>query len=89
LVEVAVAPATVIFGEVGLAGEVRAVSQIEARLKEATKLGFDSAILPAASRPDARGLRLCGLRRLSELVDVLGATPDPAGLDLAHMGGGS
>jgi DNA repair protein RadA/Sms len=91
LVEVAVAPATVIFGEVGLAGEVRAVSQIEARLKEATKLGFDSAILPAASasRPDGRGLRLCGLRRLSELVDVLGATPDPAGLDLAHMGGGS
>jgi DNA repair protein RadA/Sms len=90
LVEVAVAPATVIFGEVGLAGEVRAVSQIEARLKEATKLGFDSAILPAAStsRSDPRGLRMCGLRRLSELVDVLGATPDPASLDLAHMGGG-
>jgi DNA repair protein RadA/Sms len=85
LVQVPVAPATVIFGEVGLGGEVRAVSQIEARLKEATKLGFDSAILPAASgsRADVRGPRLRGLRRLSELVDVLGASAD-----LAHTGSG-
>ena len=79
LVEVPVAPASVIFGEVGLAGEVRAVSQIDARLKEATKLGFDCAILPAgagSARSRAGGLRLCGLRRLSELVDVLGAGRD-------------
>ena len=38
-----VPPAAVIFGEVGLAGEVRAVSQPEARLQEAAKLGFDQA----------------------------------------------
>jgi len=39
---------TVVFGEVGLSGEVRAVSQIEARLKEAEKLGFTRAIVPKA-----------------------------------------
>jgi DNA repair protein RadA/Sms len=87
LVEVPVTPGSVIFGEVGLAGEVRAVSQIDARLKEATKLGFDCAILPAAGTGPARaGLRLCGLRRLSELVDVLGAGRD-AELDLVHTDG--
>jgi DNA repair protein RadA/Sms len=40
------APGTVYFGEVGLSGEVRQVAQGEARLKEAAKLGFDSACLP-------------------------------------------
>jgi DNA repair protein RadA/Sms len=85
LVEVPVAPATVMFGEVGLAGEVRAVSQIDARLKEATKLGFDCAILPgsAGGAPRVGGLRLCGLKRLSELIEVLGAGRD-AKLELAH-----
>jgi DNA repair protein RadA/Sms len=38
---------TVVFGEVGLAGEVRAVQDAETRLKEAVKLGFTSAIIPA------------------------------------------
>ncbi len=38
---------TVIFGEIGLSGEIRAVSQASARLKEAHKLGFKSAIMPA------------------------------------------
>jgi len=38
---------TVIFGEIGLSGEIRAVSQPNSRLKEANKLGFKSAILPA------------------------------------------
>ena len=36
----------VIFGEIGLSGEIRAVSQASARLKEAQKLGFKSAITP-------------------------------------------
>ena len=38
---------TVIFGEIGLSGEIRAVSQPNSRLKEAYKLGFKSAIMPA------------------------------------------
>lgn len=39
-------PQTVVFGEVGLSGEVRAVSQAELRLKEAARLGFKAAVLP-------------------------------------------
>ncbi len=41
---------TVIFGEIGLGGEVRAVSRPEMRLKEAAKLGFDTALAPPAPR---------------------------------------
>jgi len=37
---------TVVFGEIGLSGEVRAVSQADARIKEASKLGFSSALVP-------------------------------------------
>ena len=40
---------TMVFGEVGLAGEVRAVAQVEPRLVEAAKMGFKRAVLPAAS----------------------------------------
>lgn len=41
---------TVIFGEVGLSGEVRSVSHVETRIKEAEKLGFSSALAPAAKK---------------------------------------
>ena len=37
---------TMIFGEVGLSGEVRAVAQVKERLSEAEKLGFTKAIIP-------------------------------------------
>ena len=47
---------TVIFGEIGLGGEVRAVGHSEARLKEAEKLGFTTAIIPQAA-PRRRGDR--------------------------------
>ena len=65
---------TVYFGEVGLSGEIRQVAQAEARLKEASKLGFDAACLPrrvarGAGRlaaPD--GLRLEELGHLADLV---------------------
>jgi DNA repair protein RadA/Sms len=42
-------PKTIVFGEVGLAGEVRAVSQIRERLQEAEKLGFQKAIIPKSN----------------------------------------
>jgi DNA repair protein RadA/Sms len=68
--------AAVFFGEVGLAGEVRAVSQTETRLKEAAKLGFEQVVLPAGGRgpPGSAndGLRIQEIRRLSELHDLLG-----------------
>ena len=47
---------TAVFGEIGLGGEVRAVGQSEARLKEAEKLGFTAAIVPQAA-PRQRGER--------------------------------
>jgi DNA repair protein RadA/Sms len=45
---------TVVFGEIGLSGEIRAVSQNEARLKEAAKLGFTGAWTPPRRASDAR-----------------------------------
>ncbi len=57
-------PATVVFGEVGLAGEARAVSQTDARLKEAEKLGFSRAIIPKArmrkGRAEDKGKKTVG-----------------------------
>jgi DNA repair protein RadA/Sms len=51
----AVPPETVVFGEIGLSGEIRAVSQVEARLKEAAKLGFTRALTPPVSAGRGRG----------------------------------
>ena len=66
-----VPPSTVIFGEVGLAGEIRAVARAPARLKEAQKLGFRRAILPRAAAVEGGGMELDGLSRLVELVERL------------------
>ena len=41
----------VVFGEIGLAGEVRPVQRGQERLKEAAKLGFTQAIIPKANKP--------------------------------------
>ncbi len=64
----------VVFGEIGLAGEVRQVGQSEARLKEAAKLGFSQAYLPAGKRkagPGESGIKLIELARLADLVSLL------------------
>ena len=60
----------VIFGEIALSGGVRPVSQMEARLKEAEKLGFSSAVVPAAAaRPGVGGsLKLTGIGDLGSLL---------------------
>jgi len=66
---------TVVFGEIGLGGEVRPVSQIDQRLKEAEKLGFTEALippLPARRKASGGGLRLSPIGHLSELVERLG-----------------
>ena len=61
----------VVFGEVGLSGEVRPVSRGQERLKEAAKLGFTRAIVPSANAPrqPIDGLEIIGVDRLSEAVD--------------------
>ncbi|GAB4122785.1 MAG: DNA repair protein RadA [Rhodothalassiaceae bacterium] len=66
----------VLFGELSLSGDVRPVSQTEARLKEAAKLGFDKALLPAGSKTAAHGLSLETFGRASELVAHLTAGAD-------------
>ncbi len=65
-------PESVVFGEIGLAGEVRAVGQAEARLREARKLGFGLAILPPTKAPP-EGIALREVRRLNELIALLAA----------------
>ena len=65
----------VVFGEIGLSGEVRAVAQMDLRLREAKKLGFTRAIVPAKGRARLsapEGLKLREIARLSELVEMLG-----------------
>jgi DNA repair protein RadA/Sms len=62
---------TVLCGEVGLAGEVRAVQGVEARLSEAAKMGFARALVPAAnlSRAGKAGLEVVGVRSLAEALE--------------------
>lgn len=57
-----------ILGEVGLAGEVRAVSQLEKRLAEGEKLGFQTALVPAAQKKPKTGLRLIPVKTVEEAV---------------------
>ena len=64
---------TVVFGEIGLSGEVRPVGQTDARLKEAEKLGFTAALLPER-RKGAKGKRAAGGLDLHELRDLDGLT---------------
>ncbi len=62
-----------IIGEVGLSGELRAVAQLETRLKEAAKLGFKRAVLPASTQLrqlKSPPLALLRVRALSEALDA-------------------
>ncbi|CCG40247.1 DNA repair protein RadA [Magnetospirillum molischianum] len=65
----------VVFGEVGLSGEIRAVSQADLRLKEAAKLGFAQALVPSRPRRDKSVGASAGtltIRTVGHLQDVLG-----------------
>jgi DNA repair protein RadA/Sms len=74
LLEKPVEPSTVIFGEVGLAGEVRGISQSETRVKEAEKLGFKRCILPRNNEKRFQGnssLQLLGVSSIEEVLRLL------------------
>jgi DNA repair protein RadA/Sms len=60
----------VVFGEISLSGEVRPVGRMEARLKEAAKLGFGRALAPNAAADG--GLPVAGVQRLADLVRRIG-----------------
>jgi DNA repair protein RadA/Sms len=61
------------FGEIGLAGEVRAVSQAEARLGEAAKLGFRQAVIPSRKgrKGQSDGMTVEAIDQLGSLVDLI------------------
>jgi DNA repair protein RadA/Sms len=69
-----VAADTVVIGEVGLGGEVRAVSDLARRLQEAESLGFRRAIVPEVELLRSKGrlpaLELCGVATLAQALDV-------------------
>jgi len=63
----------VVFGEVGLAGEVRPVQRGQERLKEAAKLGFTRAIIPKANAPKHKidGMEVIAVERVDEAVEKM------------------
>lgn len=64
---------TIIFGEVGLSGEVRAVSMPEQRVAEAKKLGFRTCIMPAVSAESVKniqGIRIVGVKNINEAIGL-------------------
>ncbi|HYB11222.1 MAG TPA: DNA repair protein RadA [Alphaproteobacteria bacterium] len=82
-----VLPETVIFGEIGLSGEIRPVNHMDHRLKEAAKLGFSRAVVPrspqrrgaAGTGATAGGLRLTEIGHLYELVALFENSEDGFG----------
>jgi DNA repair protein RadA/Sms len=66
--------ATAVFGEVGLAGEVRAINQAALRIREAAQMGFKRCVLPygnVAAAEGADGLELVPVRTVAEALDEL------------------
>ena len=61
----------VVFGEVGLAGEIRPSPRGQDRLKEAAKLGFSAALIPKANAPKQAidGLKVIAVDRIEEAID--------------------
>lgn len=69
----AVAPGTAAVGEVGLGGEVRAVTQIEQRVREAGRLGFARVLVPASQKNvKAGGVEAVPVKTVSQAIEELG-----------------
>jgi len=72
-----VPPDTILFGEVGLTGEIRAVAHAELRLREAARLGFRRCLLPVGSSKKLappKGLELVAVRTIDHLLEALFAS---------------
>jgi DNA repair protein RadA/Sms len=81
-------PDTVYFGEIGLSGAIRPVTQAQARLKEAAKLGFASAITPAP-RGDRGERPVVGMAAVAHITDLVAgiAAARQRVKSVAHRGG--
>ncbi|SFA71691.1 DNA repair protein RadA/Sms [Poseidonocella pacifica] len=72
--DVSLPEGAVVFGEISLSGALRPVAQTENRLKEARKLGFSQALLPAGSKGEAAELGLRKMRDLAGFVSEMFGT---------------
>ncbi|RII28902.1 MAG: DNA repair protein RadA [Geobacter sp.] len=69
-----VEPKTILLGEVGLAGEVRGITQPELRAREAAKLGFSRCLMPAGNIKQVKGIKgleLVGVKSVEETMEKL------------------
>lgn len=67
-------PKIFVFGEVGLSGEIRAVTQAEVRLKEASKIGFKRAVIPLSNSEKLKnnlGLEIIGVRNVEDCLETV------------------
>lgn len=65
---------TIVFGEVGLSGEVRAVNMPEQRVAEAKKLGFETCIIPEVSKDmmkGIQGIKIIGVKNVSDAMNLI------------------
>ncbi|MDE6916359.1 MAG: DNA repair protein RadA [Lachnospiraceae bacterium] len=65
---------TIVFGEVGLSGEVRAVNMAQQRVQEAKKLGYETVIMPRSNlegMDPIKGIRVIGVGGIGEAIDVI------------------
>lgn len=65
---------TIVFGEVGLSGEVRAVNMPEQRVAEAKKLGFETCIIPEVCRDMVKGIegiRVVGVKNIGDAIQLI------------------
>ena len=70
----AISDNTVVLGEIGLTGEVRAIGQADTRIAESRKMGFSRCLLPKSNLkrlPDIDGIEIEGVRTVSEVVEKL------------------
>ncbi len=69
-----ISPGTIVFGEVGLSGEVRAVSMPEQRVAEARKLGFKTCIMPQVSKDmlkKVEGIEVIGVKSVNQAINLI------------------
>jgi DNA repair protein RadA/Sms len=71
-----ISPTTAMFGEVGLAGEIRGIAQAPLRIREAAQMGFRRCVMPEANidpadRPLAGACELVPVRSVGEALDAL------------------
>ena len=73
-------PTLIALGEIGLGGQIRAVSHLDLRLKEAAKLGFKQALIPKGQVPSEQlGLKITPVAKIFEAI--VAALPPPAQSD--------